>query len=81
VSFAFLAIFILIGPGSLVRAWVPLPPHFAPIVVPALGLSAVILLTTATVNLQWWAPAAWLLAAAAATCGGALATFVTRRGA
>ncbi|GAA2989749.1 GT2 family glycosyltransferase [Microbacterium terrae] len=79
VSFAFLAIFILIGPGSLVRAWVPLPPHFAPIVVPALGLSAVILLTTAIVNLQWWTPALWLLAAAAATCIGAVASFATRR--
>jgi len=79
VSLAFLAIFILIGPGSLVRAWVPLPPHFAPVVVPALGLSAVILLTTAIVNLQWWAPALCLFAAAAATCAGAVASFITKR--
>lgn len=78
VSFAFLAVFILIGPGSLVRAWVPLPPHFAPIAVPALGISAAILLTTAIVNLHAWAPAVSLLAAASATCAGAVASFVAK---
>ncbi|MDN3497306.1 glycosyltransferase family A protein [Planococcus sp. APC 4015] len=79
VSFAFLGVFILVGPGSLLRAWVPLPPHFAPIVIPAIGISATILLTTATVNLQWWTPTLWLLAIAGATCAGAVASFAARR--
>ncbi|MET0296744.1 MAG: glycosyltransferase [Microbacterium sp.] len=78
-SFAFLALFILVGPGSLMRAWVPLPPHFAPIVIPAIGISATILLTTVTVNLQWWSPTLWLLAIAGATCAGAVASIATRR--
>lgn len=79
VSFAFLAVFVLVGPGSLVRAWVPLPPHFAPIVIPAIGLSVTTLMTTATVNLQWWSPTLWLLAIAAVTCAGAIASVATRR--
>lgn len=78
VSFAFLGAFILIGPGSLVRAWVVLPPHFAPIVIPALGISATLLLTTAIVNLQWWAPALWLLGFAAVVCAASVTTFTVR---
>ncbi|GAA3631117.1 hypothetical protein GCM10022200_12500 [Microbacterium awajiense] len=78
-SLVFLAAFVLIGPGALLRAWVPLPAGFAPIVVPAVGLSTAILLTTALVNLEWWAPSLSLLAIAAATCLGAATSFGLRR--
>lgn len=78
-SLALLGIFILVGPGSLMRAWVPLPPHFSPIVIPAIGISATILLTTVTVNLAWWAPTLWLVGIAGATFAGALASFASRR--
>ena len=79
VSFAFLAIFLLAGPGALVRAWVTLPPHFAPLVVPAIGISAALLLTTGLVYAGWWAPGLWLLALAAATCVAAGMSFSARR--
>lgn len=78
-SLAFVALFILIGPGALVRAWVVLPPNFAPIVIPAIGISAMLLLTTALVYTQLWNPLAWLLVMAGATCLGAVASFAVRR--
>ena len=76
-SFAFLAFFVLVGPGALLRAWVVLPPNFAPIVVPAIGISVVLLLTTALVNLSWWNPWLCLLLTAALTCVAAAASFAT----
>ncbi|SFS00720.1 Glycosyltransferase, GT2 family [Microbacterium sp. cf046] len=79
VSFAFLAIFVLVGPGALVRAWVELPPHFAPIVVPAIGISAILLLTTGVVFIQWWNPGLWLLLTAAVTCIAAVVSFGVRK--
>lgn len=79
VSFAFLAIFLLVGPGALVRAWVVLPPHFAPLVLPAVGISATLLLTTGLVYAEWWTPDLWLLALAAATCVAAGVSFSARR--
>lgn len=80
-SLAFLAVFVLVGPGALVRAWVGLPPSFAPIVVPAVGISAALLLTTGLVYARWWNPDAWLLVAAAVTCVGAVVSFGARRAA
>ena len=79
VSLAFLGLFVLIGPGALLRAWVVLPPDFAPIVVPAVGIAAVLLLTTALVYAQWWNPALWLLVLAAGTCAAAVVSFGARR--
>ena len=78
-SLAFVALFILIGPGALVRAWVVLPPHFAPLVIPAIGISALLLLTTGIVYAQWWNPVLWLFALAGATCLGAIVSFGARR--
>ncbi|MCR2785374.1 MULTISPECIES: glycosyltransferase [unclassified Microbacterium] len=78
-SLAFVALFILIGPGALVRAWVVLPPNFAPIVIPAIGISVMLLLTTAIVYAQLWNPLLWLLILAVVTCLGAVATFTIRR--
>jgi len=80
-SLLLVALFLLLGPGALVRAWVVLPPGFAPIVIPAIGLSAMLLLTTGVVYAQWWNPPLWLLALAGATCVGAVFTFVARRSA
>ncbi|WP_106816143.1 glycosyltransferase family 2 protein [Microbacterium timonense] len=79
VSFAFLAIFVLIGPGALLRAWVVLPQHFAPLVIPAVGISAVILLTTGLVYARWWDPGIALLVMAALTCVAAAVSFQARR--
>jgi glycosyltransferase involved in cell wall biosynthesis len=79
VSFAFLAIFVLVAPGALLRAWVVLPAHFAPVVVPAVGLSATMLLTTALVDARWWDPDLSLLAFAAAVCAASAVTFGARR--
>lgn len=77
-SLVFLSIFVLVGPGALVRAWVPLPSHLTPIVVPAIGLSAVILMVTALAFAGWWAPTISLLVIAVVTCAvaafGAFAT-------
>lgn len=78
-SMACLAVFVLIGPGALVRAWVILPPNFAPIVVPAIGLSAVLLLTTGLVFVQWWSPAISLLLLASLTCIAAVISFGARK--
>ncbi|MCR2827314.1 glycosyltransferase family 2 protein [Microbacterium sp. zg.Y909] len=78
-SLLFVAVFILLGPGALVRAWVVLPPRFAPIVVPAIGVSTMLLLTTAVVYAQLWNPVAWLFILAGATCLGAAVTFGIRR--
>ncbi|WP_345751782.1 glycosyltransferase [Microbacterium rhizophilus] len=76
-SLILLACFVFVGPGAVVRAWVPLPPHLTPVAVPALGLSAVILLVTASVFATWWQPALGLAAIALATCVGALVTYRT----
>ncbi|HWI31431.1 MAG TPA: glycosyltransferase [Microbacterium sp.] len=66
-SLSFLAIFILVGPGSLLRAWVVLPPGFAPIVIPAIGISVVLLVTTGLVFAELWNPDLSLLAMAGLT--------------
>lgn len=78
-SLLFLGVFVLVGPGSLVRAWVVLPPSFAPIVIPAIGISAMLLLSTGVVYAQLWNPALWTLALAAATVAGAVVSFAFRR--
>jgi hypothetical protein len=78
-SFLFLSLFVLVGPGSLVRAWVVLPPHFAPMVIPAIGISAMLLVSTAVVYAQLWSPHLWLLALALLTVAGAVASAGVRR--
>ncbi|MGB4776935.1 glycosyltransferase family 2 protein [Microbacterium sp.] len=75
VSFLFLSVFVLVGPGALVRAWVPLPAHLSPVVVPALGLSTVLLLTTGLVFAQWWNPPLTLAVMAIVTCVVAAVSF------
>ncbi|CAI9391561.1 glycosyltransferase [Microbacterium sp. T2.11-28] len=74
-SLALLACFVLVGPGAVVRAWVPLSPPLTSLAVPALGLTAMILLVTASAFAAWWQPALALAAISAATLAVAAATF------
>lgn len=78
VSLPLLTAFVLVGPGSVVLAWVSLPPHLAPITVPALGVSAVILLTTAMAFASRWAPTLSLVVLAAITCVVSIVSFRVR---
>ena len=75
VSLALLACFVLLGPGAVVRAWVPLSPPLTSLAVPALGLTAMILLVTASAFAAWWEPALALAAISALTLAGAAMTF------
>lgn len=70
-----LACFVLIGPGAIVRAWVPLPASLTALAVPALGISAMLLLVTAAAFAAAWHPALSLAAAAAITVVAAVLTY------
>lgn len=74
-SLALLVCFVLVGPGAVVRAWVPLSPPLTSLAVPALGLTAMILAVTASAFAAWWEPSLLLAAISAVTLAGAAATF------
>ena len=74
-SLALLACFVLVGPGAVVRAWVPLSPPLTSLAVPALGVTAMILLVTASAFAAWWQPALVLAAISAVTLAVAALTY------
>lgn len=67
-------LFVLAGPGAVLRAWVPLPPFLAPMVVPAVGVALVILVTTAMAFTALWSPAISLLAMGVAVLAAGVLT-------
>jgi uncharacterized membrane protein len=50
------AAFIFLGPGAVLRNWVVLPPSLTWVVIPAVGLSVVVLLSTLMVSVGAWHP-------------------------
>lgn len=66
-----LVIFIAMGPGSAVRAWVRLPRHLTALTVPAVGVAAVLLASTFSALSGAWAPPVMLLVLSAATVAAA----------
>lgn len=78
-SLTALALFLLVGPGALVCAWVRVPTELIPAVVPAIGISAALLLTTGLVFVELWNPVLWLLVFAAVTTALAVTSLRRRR--
>ncbi|MCI4658137.1 hypothetical protein [Cryobacterium zhongshanensis] len=75
------AALVLAGPGSVLRIWVPMPASTAAVLVPAIGLTTLILLTTAMETLGHWQPAASLLTLSGVAIVGGLSRWRAARGA
>lgn len=60
------AVFLSLGPGATLRAVVRLSPALTALVVPAFGLSVMLLATTAMATFAFWHPRLALVAAAGA---------------
>jgi hypothetical protein len=52
---------VLLGPGSVVRSWVRMPRSATLIVVPAVGIAAVILATCTMLAVHAWMPREFLI--------------------
>jgi len=70
-SAALLLCFVGVGPGCTVLCWTGRPGVSRLILVPALGLSAVIVVSTVAATAGWWSPPALFAILAAATLAGA----------
>lgn len=68
--------FVLLGPGSVVRAWTALPPHLTALAVPGVGAAAIVLVTTLLAMTSLWAPTATLVGLALATLAAAIVSFL-----
>lgn len=70
--------FVLAGPGSILRAWVTLPPFLTAMTVPAFGVALMILVASAMAFTAVWDPGVALAATALATAAGGALTLRLR---
>jgi hypothetical protein len=69
--------FVLAGPGLAVTAWTRLSGILLASVVPVIGLTAVILVTTVVAFLGWWSPIPTMFALAVVCAASGAAALLT----